>query len=106
MSSFEERDNQAVICPYCGSKDGDAWERQREEGTNTCDDCGKKFNWRREVHCEYITSGDCELNNELHEFEEHEHWIMDKKNDTEEFRIRDCKKCAEYKVDRRPKDNG
>jgi hypothetical protein len=112
MSDFERRSGSSIICPYCDAEYGDAWEKRQDEGTQVCDDCGKKFNWERRVDVEYITIADCLINDEQHEYEDKDYWVIDMPstsclislNKQEEFRIRNCKKCTDYIVERRTVD--
>jgi hypothetical protein len=103
MGNFERRNSSSIICPYCDAEYGDAWEKRQDEGTQVCEDCGKKFNWERRVDVDYITVADCLINNEEHDFKTTEFWVSSKDNPNEEFRILNCKKCVEYEVERRIK---
>jgi uncharacterized Zn finger protein len=101
--SFEERDNNALVCPYCQARDDDAWELRSEEATIKCWECGKVFRWKRETSVEYITNADCSLNGEEHSFEENDDWTTIDREPNKEFKICNCKKCSEYEVERRDK---
>jgi hypothetical protein len=104
MEDFERRDGSAIICPYCGAENCDAWERRSEEGVDDCD-CGKKFRWKRETSVEYISNADCLLNKEEHDYDDSCDWLSNKDNTEEEFRVCQCKKCSDYKIERRAKQN-
>jgi len=99
----EQRNGDSAICPYCKYDHGDMWENRDEESHMTCDGCGKKFNWRRRVTVEYITSCNCKDNNEEHDFEIEDRLIKTK--DEEEFRINQCNKCTQYEVEYKNKVN-
>lgn len=103
MGDFQREDGYAIICPYCGARDDDAWEHRCESGIITCweDSCGKKFYWERRTTVEYITKADCKLNNLEHDFEDLQHWIKDNSNPKQEFQVRDCRNCDEYIVEKR-----
>lgn len=82
-----------VTCPYCGHEESESWEwGNGEEGGDIeeCPECGKKYHWYRNISVNYNTEGDCELNNEKHDYE----WINTKNNDGAWF----CKKCPKLKL--------
>lgn len=99
----ETRDTSNLICPYCGTEEGDMWEERENSGTRTCEDCGKKFTWEREVTCEYIGTSDCKDNGEEHDFEEDD-WLEYKENPSQEFTVNNCNKCCQYEVKQKNKD--
>jgi len=102
--NFEERHSDSIICPYCKWEGGDMWEHSEQEDIFECPDCGKKFNWRRDTSVEYITTCNCEDNNETHDYNEPDDW-MTHKEENYDFKICSCKKCSEYKVKKREKND-
>jgi len=67
---MEHRNENEIICPYCGWEDQDSWEFTEESGTDTCASCDKEFNVFREVSVTYSTSRiDCEENKTQHEYQ-------------------------------------
>lgn len=44
-----------IVCPWCGSEDTDSWEAA-DDGKRDCYDCGKPFEYEREVSCSYSTA--------------------------------------------------
>ncbi|HDR8476384.1 hypothetical protein ABE55_08440 [Bacillus thuringiensis] len=44
-----------LICPYCGGKDIDAWERSQDSDTINCGKCGSEIGYSREVEITYST---------------------------------------------------
>ncbi|KKN22112.1 hypothetical protein LCGC14_0918600 [marine sediment metagenome] len=43
-----------AVCPWCGYKDNDSWERQA--GENECSECGRKFELSIEMTVDYSTT--------------------------------------------------
>ena len=44
---IEHRYTQDIVCPHCGFEEGDSWERRRDYGDETCQECGQVFRWER-----------------------------------------------------------
>lgn len=44
-----------IVCPHCGHEHGDSWEWRGDDGEADCDDCGKPFEWSRNVSVCYST---------------------------------------------------
>lgn len=44
------------VCPYCGNREGDAWELCENEGTTECGRCGKTYSYSRNIEVTYSTS--------------------------------------------------
>lgn len=45
-----------IICPYCGYRDGDSWERSDDTDTIECGHCGGTIEYERIVTVEYTTT--------------------------------------------------
>lgn len=45
-----------IKCPYCSVENRDSWEIGADSGEETCDDCGSKFIWNRNVSVTYNCS--------------------------------------------------
>lgn len=45
-----------IICPYCGSEDGDSWEETQDWGEIECGNCYKTFYFEREISVTYTTT--------------------------------------------------
>jgi len=76
-------------CPYCGSKDEDAWEIDFNDDQVEIEcDCGKKFWGTKCVQIDYRGDSDCELNNEKH--------VLEPTDNKGQFR---CKNCNQYIYD-------
>lgn len=45
-----------LICPYCGEKYQDVWELYDDEGTRTCGNCEKEYEYERSVSVYYTTT--------------------------------------------------
>lgn len=43
-----------IVCPYCGAEMSNS-DEMPDEGTYTCDECGNKFYYMREVETHYDT---------------------------------------------------
>jgi hypothetical protein len=52
----EEEYNDDFICPYCKTKDQDAFELNDDEGTTECCYCGSKLEYTREYTVTYTVS--------------------------------------------------
>lgn len=91
----EELRENNITCPYCKTENIDSWEiREDSDDKYLCDDCGKYFSWSRQIHVEYTSTPDCELNNEEHDFPEYEE-VIEKIDKDGYFRCRYCNKCNE-----------
>lgn len=42
-----------LICPYCGSEHGDAWELSADSDKMECQSCGSEFEYEREYSVSY-----------------------------------------------------
>ena len=45
-----------ITCPWCGYKSLDSWEHTHNEGEEECANCGKQFEWQRDITVDYSTS--------------------------------------------------
>lgn len=45
--------NDEVTCPWCRHEWGDSWEYADETGTETCEECGKRFTYARDINVVY-----------------------------------------------------
>ena len=56
---IDHEDTQEIVCPHCGHKHRDSWERSANtdgaEGTADCEKCGKQFKWECTVRITYST---------------------------------------------------
>ncbi len=57
MNEFETYGEDEVTCPYCETQVGDSWELGGDEGERECYECGKKYEWYRNVSVDYSTVG-------------------------------------------------
>ena len=96
----EHEYTEEIVCPYCGYKYSDSWEYDNEGGELECYECGKTFNYSKDVSVSYSTWSDCEENNEEHNWSE---WKYVESNEdvltkelheeVNDFYIRECTKC-------------
>lgn len=42
-----------ITCPFCGYEVGDSWEIKSDSGERECDECGKEYQWSRDITVEY-----------------------------------------------------
>lgn len=56
MIDISHRYTDEIICPYCGEKHGDSWERQSDNGEDECQKCWETFEWSRNVEITYSTA--------------------------------------------------
>jgi len=69
MKAEDQNDNYYAICPYCEHNHSTEAENYNESGTvRECDECGMKFHYATNISVCHSTSGDCELNNQKHEW--------------------------------------
>jgi hypothetical protein len=45
-----------IVCPYCGSEQGDSWELSDDSGDLECGNCDKEFTYERDITVNYTTS--------------------------------------------------
>ncbi len=86
-----------VTCPYCGYEYNDSWEFP-DDGEEECPECGKKFNYTRNVSVSYECYKDCIMNGEQHDFE----W---RDTNSESGGAYFCKKCPEIKLKEKEAEN-
>jgi uncharacterized Zn-finger protein len=55
MSDINHTYTVEITCPWCGEVHRDSWERD-DEGEDDCQECGKTFEWTRNITVEYSTS--------------------------------------------------
>lgn len=44
-----------MVCPHCGTEQGDSWELQGESGVDKCAKCEREFKWTRDIEVTYNT---------------------------------------------------
>ena len=54
VDSWDYEGMDEVVCPHCGYEHDASWERS-DEGEDECDECGKRFAWRRDTWVTYTT---------------------------------------------------
>ena len=100
MTEKEYRHGDNIFCPYCNYEQSDMWEVSEDARLEECPECNKKFRWRRETEVEYVSTCNCEDNNEEHDYDFSGGWTKHSKNNYL-FKIGHCKKCSEYEVKRK-----
>ena len=56
MDKPETYGEEEVTCPYCQYQKSDSWELG-DDGTQTCGECGKTYEWQRNVSTSYSSEG-------------------------------------------------
>lgn len=56
MDEMEHKFTDEIVCPYCGCIFNDSWEFEDDDGIILCEECGKEFNYTREINITYNTS--------------------------------------------------
>ena len=56
MDNPETYGEEEVTCPYCQHETSDSFELG-DSGTKTCSECGKKYEWQRDVSISYSSEG-------------------------------------------------
>lgn len=87
MTEIDHEFTDEVVCPYCGREHCDSWEYS-DDGTEECNDCGKTFNYTRNVTVEYSTSKLCTENNEPHMWGE----VADSRDGLRKYHV--CENCG------------
>lgn len=87
MNAEDQTDSYYMICPYCGYEH-DVEPESYAPGTaiRFCRNCGRKFFYTTNMVVSHDTSGDCELNDEEHDW------------DTRKGGYRVCKKCGKVET--------
>lgn len=44
-----------IVCPHCHTEWGDSCEYTNDQGEETCDACGKRFTYTRDIEITYTT---------------------------------------------------
>lgn len=83
-----------VVCPCCGLVFWDSHLFNRG-GAVTCNRCKKTFMLNVNIVVEYITRKDCELNNEMHDWQEST-WIT-----SSDYVFLHCGKCDIGKAEKK-----
>ena len=55
MIDIDHTHTDDITCPWCGESESDSWERRSDDGIDTCESCGKDFEWSRNVFVNYST---------------------------------------------------
>lgn len=89
-----------VVCPWCGNKYGDCWEWTKDSDEMKCDECGKQFEYEKNVTVEYSTSKkQCEEGKHKYVFDsEYVSYlnfedVVKKEEDWEFIEIQKCSVC-------------
>ena len=54
MGEIDHEYTEEVVCPWCGCEFSDSWEFS-DDGELDCYECGKSFDFYREISCSYVT---------------------------------------------------
>ena len=65
MSEYESIHTDELVCPYCKSHIGDAWELP-DSGVTDCPKCERNIRYERQVSVSYLAMPDCKLNGSEH----------------------------------------
>lgn len=52
---IDHEGTETIVCPYCGCEFQDNWEYPDEDWECSCQDCGKKFYYSRDVQVSYTS---------------------------------------------------
>ncbi|AFK87433.1 MULTISPECIES: hypothetical protein [Thermoanaerobacterium] len=56
MMDYDTFQTEEMICPYCGYANPDSFEFGDNEGERECENCGKMFEYTREIEIRYTTT--------------------------------------------------
>lgn len=56
MMDWDTSYAEGMICPYCGHENSDSFEFIEDEGERECENCGKIFEYTREIEIRYTTT--------------------------------------------------
>lgn len=52
---IDHENTSEIICPHCGYRDRDSWEKIGDDGETDCDSCSEPFGYSRDVSVTYST---------------------------------------------------
>lgn len=71
MAKFENiYDDNNAVCPYCGEKfQPESEDYSENQSVEECSNCGTRYKLHQIFSVTHVTTPDCELNGDKHQFE-------------------------------------